>query len=90
MSVFEITCCRFGAACPSRYTFLMSGPLTAKASFSWPSCLRYGAASSTNPYNHDRVIILYCVNFAMVATDTLLYVRNSSAAKSQRPEGEEA
>lgn len=37
-------------------------------------------------YQYDRVIILYILNFAMVAIDLALYLRNCVLARDKEPE----
>lgn len=80
MSVFEITMLAcFGAAWPMSIIKSARSKSTKGKSVLFNYFLLIGYAAGVLHkvfYSMDFVIILYALNFVMVATDTLLYYRN--------------
>lgn len=87
MSIFEtlmLIC--FGAAWPfSIYKSYVSRSVQGKSAFFLIIILLGYVAGTLHKlfYQYDMVIYLYILNFIMVSTDFVLYLRNSRLSRSQ-------
>ncbi|WP_425448478.1 PQ-loop domain-containing transporter [Dethiothermospora halolimnae] len=87
MSIFEIIMLLcFGAAWPfSIYKSYKSKSVEGKSPIFLVILLMGYVAGILHKkiYHYDNVIFLYMLNFLMVSTDLILYIRNSKMSKNQ-------